>query len=90
VDLDAEFGSTLLAIRMQGPMHPSVRPQLDQEVDARESEVSNASKKTRNLRQGSFVRLRFIRKKIGEGDARNVDFASDLALAIFGFAHVAH
>jgi hypothetical protein len=23
------------------------------------------SKKTRNLRQGSFVRLRFIRKKIG-------------------------
>jgi hypothetical protein len=60
-------------------MHPSVRPQLDQEVDARESEVSNASKKTRNLRQGSFVRLRFIRKKIGEGDARNADFASDLA-----------
>jgi hypothetical protein len=54
-----------------------VRLQLDQEVDARE--VSNASKKNRNLRRGSFVRLRFIRKKIGEGDARNADFASDLA-----------
>jgi hypothetical protein len=39
--------------------------QLDQEVDARKSEVSNASKKTRNLRQGSFVWLRFTRKKIG-------------------------
>jgi hypothetical protein len=37
--------------------------QLDQDVDARKSEVSNASKKTRNLRQGSFVRLRFTRKK---------------------------
>jgi hypothetical protein len=29
----------------------------------RESQRSYASKKTRNLRQGSFVWLRFIRKK---------------------------
>src|ERR1700730_9356749 len=34
-----------------------MRLQLDQEVDARKSEVSSASKKTRNLRQGPFVRL---------------------------------
>ena len=39
--------------------------QLDQAVDATKSEVSNASKKTRNLRRGSFVRLRSISKKIG-------------------------
>jgi hypothetical protein len=35
------------------------------EVDARKSEVSNASQKTRNLCQGAFVRLRFASKPIG-------------------------
>jgi hypothetical protein len=39
--------------------------QLDQEVDTRNSEVSGASKKTGNLRQGSFVLLRSVTKKIG-------------------------
>jgi hypothetical protein len=39
--------------------------QLDQEVDTRKSEVSDASKKTRNLRQGSFVLLCSVSKNIG-------------------------